>query len=92
KDVETYVYNEYQDQAQTERTYLAVPFFVSANKYGMYVNSDFHSQFQMASKVEDKYSFVLDNDGDMTNMLDYYVISGKDQNDIVNNYTDITGK
>lgn len=51
--------------------------FVSANKYGMYVNSDFHSQFQMASKVEDKYSFVLDNDGDMTNMLDYYVISGK---------------
>ncbi len=26
KDVETYVYNEYQDQAQTERTYLAVPF------------------------------------------------------------------
>ncbi|WP_415751904.1 hypothetical protein [Listeria monocytogenes] len=77
KDVETYVYNEYQDQAQTERTYLAVPFFVSANKYGMYVNSDFHSQFQMASKVEDKYSFVLDNDGDMTNMLDYYVLAGK---------------
>ncbi|MBX9537866.1 hypothetical protein KC134_14810, partial [Listeria monocytogenes] len=26
------------------------------------------------------------------NMLDYYVISGKDQNDIVNNYTDITVK
>lgn len=32
----------------------------------------------MVFKVEDKYSFVLDNDGDMMNMFDYYVISGKD--------------
>ncbi|WP_099224565.1 TIM-barrel domain-containing protein [Listeria costaricensis] len=91
-DVETYVYNEYQDQAQTQRTYLAVPFFVSDNHYGMYVDSDFHSQFQMATKVEDKYTFVLDNDGDMNQMLDYYIIGGDDQNEIVDHYTDITGK
>ncbi|MDR0922614.1 MAG: DUF4968 domain-containing protein [Lactobacillales bacterium] len=91
-DVDTYVYNEYQTQAEAKRTYLAIPFFVSSEKYGMFINSDFHSQFQLASKAGDKYSFLLDNDGEKNRMLDYYIISGENQNDIVKNYTSLSGK
>lgn len=37
KDVWSYVLNEYLDQAQTEHTYLAVPFYLSSAGYGVYL-------------------------------------------------------
>ena len=39
RDVQTYIYNEYGDQAATDRTYYASPFFLCSAGYGVYVAS-----------------------------------------------------
>ncbi|MDQ0338459.1 alpha-glucosidase (family GH31 glycosyl hydrolase) [Caldalkalibacillus uzonensis] len=90
RNVDTYVYNQYLNQ--DERTYMAIPFFVNTNGYGIFVNSTFYSQFRLATDRSDMYSFTVNTAGAASSMLDYYFIHGTDLKDVIANYTDITGK
>lgn len=89
-DVETYVYNQYKNQ--NEKTYMAIPYFVNTNGYGVFVNSTFYSKFRMATERSDMYSFTADTDGSSTSMLDYYFIYGNDLKAVEANYATITSK
>jgi len=89
-DIDTYVYNQYQNQ--NDKTYMAIPFFVSTKGYGVYLNSTYYSKFRMATERTDMYSFTADTSGASSSMLDYYFIYGNDVKDVISNYTDITGK
>lgn len=89
-EVDTYVYNQYRNQG--DRAYLAVPFFLNTNGYGVLVNSTYYSKFKLATVKNDMYSFTTDTGGKETSMMDYYFIHGSDLTDVISNYTDITGK
>lgn len=88
--VDTYVYNQYQNQ--NEKTYLAVPYFYSSRGYGLYLNSTYYSTFDMANSNSSAYSFCTETDGTSDAMLDYYIIGGETPDEVINSYTDITGK
>lgn len=88
--VDTYVYNQYQNQ--NEKTYLAVPYFYSSRGYGLYLNSTYYSTFDMANSNSSAYSFCTETDGTSDAMLDYYIIDGETPDEVINSYTDITGK
>lgn len=49
REVLTYVYNEYLNQAETHRTYLPVPFFSSTAGYGVYLATTARSVFNVDS-------------------------------------------
>ena len=87
--VDTYVFNQYQSQGS--KTYLSVPFFYSSKGYGVYLNSTYYSQFDMASTSSSQYTFRADTDGDPDSMLDYYLISGDPAN-VISGYTQLSGK
>lgn len=89
QNIETYVYNQYKDQ--NDRTYLAIPFFLSTRGYGVFLNSTYYSQFRMATDRSDMYRFTADTGGASTSMLDYYFIYGDDLKDVNANYAEITG-
>lgn len=55
--VDIYVYNQYLNQG--ERSYLAVPFFYSSKGYGLYLDSTYYSQFDMADSDPDQYTFTV---------------------------------
>lgn len=89
-DIDTYVYNQYQNQ--DERTYMAIPFFLNTNGYGVLLNTNYYSKFKLATERSDMYSFTANTGGASTSMLDYYFIYGDDLKDVVSNYTEISGK
>ncbi|MBD2843750.1 DUF4968 domain-containing protein [Paenibacillus sp. IB182496] len=89
-DVETYIYNQYLNQ--NERTYLAIPYFLSSKGYGLLVNSTYYSKFQMATARTDMYGFTVDTGGRSDAMLDYTFYSGDDLKDVTANYTADTAK
>lgn len=84
--VDIYVYNQYQ--SQDTKTYLAVPFFISSSGYGLYLNSTYYSQFDMASSVSAQYSFTVEAGSDT--LLDYYVIGGEPA-EVISGYAGIAG-
>lgn len=89
KVVDTYVYNQYQDQGA--RTYLSVPFFYSSRGYGVYLASTYYSRFDMAADAPLQYNFTVDTNGSSTSMLDYYLMSGE-PTDVIRAYTELSGK
>ncbi|MHA6481105.1 TIM-barrel domain-containing protein [Paenibacillus sp. strain BS8-2] len=88
--VETYIYNQYLNQ--NEKTYLAIPYFLNTNGYGLLVNSTYYSKFEMASSPlpTDMYTFTVDTGGSSTSMLDYYFYSGDDLKEVISNYAEST--
>lgn len=90
QDVDTYVYE--QTTYQNEKTYMAIPFFINTNGYGIYLNSTYHSKFRLATERTDMYSFTANTGGDSSSIIDYYFIYGNDMKDVISNFTDITEK
>jgi alpha-D-xyloside xylohydrolase len=69
------------------RAYKNVPFFMSTAGYGLFIYSSFPMVYRMGSESNASYSFhILDNH------LDYFIIHGLIFKDILNRYTDLTGK
>jgi len=71
----------------TDRAYKNIPFFISTNGYGIFVNSSHKIRFQMGSYSDVAYSFEV-----YDQLMDYYFIHGPGFNKILDRYTDITGK
>lgn len=65
---------------------LLVPFFLSNKGYGIFLNSTFPNTFEFDSGGT--YRFSIDGEGRM----DYFVIIGPSFRDIIDRYTQLTGR
>jgi alpha-D-xyloside xylohydrolase len=68
-------------------SYKNVPFFLSSQGYGLYVNSAFPIKYHMGDLHHTHYSVHLQDD-----TLDLYYIHGPRYADIIARYCDITGR
>ena len=74
----------------TDQMYQAIPFFMSLRpqvNYGLFFNTTYRSYFDVGA--ENKDTLQLHTEG---NELDYYIIHGKQPADILQTYTQLTGR
>ena len=73
----------------TEKSYKNVPFFMSSKGFGIFINTTCKVVSYVGDPSKSSNSFVIEiNDS----RLDYYLIYGPSFKDILNQYTEITGK
>ena len=65
---------------------LIVPFYLSSNGYGIFLNSTFPNSFTFGK--DSLYEFSIEGDGRM----DYFFILGPDFTSIIDRYTRLTGR
>ena len=70
-----------------DQSYKSVPFYVSSNGYGVFVNSSDNVSYEVASDTVSKVSFTVPGEN-----LEYFIIAGEDLQDVISNYTTLTGK
>ena len=90
KRFENWVTDSYAYGKQTDPIYKAIPFYTGLIKnkaYGIFFDNTFRSFFDFAQERRFVTSFWAQG-GEM----DYYFIYGPQMNDVVANYTDLTGK
>ncbi len=68
-------------------SYIPVPFFMSTQGSGVLVNTSYKIIFDMCKSDPDNYSWV-----DGSGAVDYYVMTGDGFKELLNIYTDLTGK
>ncbi|WP_231591853.1 TIM-barrel domain-containing protein [Cellvibrio sp. pealriver] len=82
-------------KAQIQQAPLIVPFYLSSKGYGVFLNSTFSNQFSFSANTESHrkydYSIVLDDHG-FGGQLDYFYIDGPELKQVLNNYTQLTGR
>lgn len=91
KDVHNYVYNQYQDQGPTARTYLSVPFFTNSAGYGIYVPSTRYSVFNLGTHLSDMAGFTVDTSGALNSTVDYHFFTGT-RAEMLDQYTATTAR
>lgn len=69
------------------KSYVPVPFFMSTEGVGTLVNTTFHTRFDMCKTSPNKYSWK-----NKSGIIDYYVMVGAGFKELINLYTDLTGK
>ncbi|WML48160.1 glycoside hydrolase family 31 protein [Neobacillus sp. PS3-34] len=80
----------YSYTKDTKYVYTSIPFFIGLkNKkaYGIFFDNTYRSYFEMASEADDYYYFYA-NGGKLT----YYFMYGPEISDVLNRYTELTGK
>ncbi|MCV9387351.1 glycoside hydrolase family 31 protein [Reichenbachiella ulvae] len=70
-----------------QANYCPVPFFMSTRGYGIFLHNSFKSSWDMGASASDAYNFGAEG-----GELDYYFIYGPDFSEILDAYTDVTGK
>lgn len=90
-DVHNYVYNQYQDQGSTRRTYYSAPYFANSAGYGIHVPSTRYAIFNLATYLSDMAGFTVDTGGSVDSTLTYQFFSG-DQEELLDDYTSETGR
>ncbi len=91
RDVSTYIYNEYGDQAATDRTYYASPFFLCSAGYGIYVASTATSVFNVGTFRSDLLGFTVPTFGESNPRLEYVFFAGQPKT-VLDRYTALTGR
>lgn len=71
----------------SEQSYKSIPFYVSSEGYGIFVNSSDNVSFEVCSDTVSKVSFTVPGE-----RLEYFVIGGENVAEVLENYTDLTGK
>lgn len=71
----------------TEQSYKSIPFYLSSRGYGVFVNDSDRVSFEVGSEAVSRVSFSLPGEH-----LEYFLIGGKDLCEVLENYTDLTGK
>lgn len=71
----------------SEQAYKNVPFYLSNNGYGVFVNHPENVEFELGSETVAKSQFSVPGE-----MIDYYIMSGDTPKDVIVRYTDLTGK
>lgn len=67
--------------------YKNVPFYMSSEGYGVFVDSSSPVSFEVASEKVENVSFAVEGEE-----ARYHVIYGKDLKDVLTNYSEMTGK
>jgi alpha-glucosidase (family GH31 glycosyl hydrolase) len=70
-----------------EANYCPVPFFMSTKGYGLFFHTSYSSYWDMGSSSAQTYQFSAEG-----NELDYYLIYGPDFKDILDQYSELTGR
>jgi len=68
-------------------SYTPVPFFMSSRGFGVFVNSTWRHVFDMGATSDKWFGFAGEQ-----GHLDYFIINGPSYAEILDRYTDITGK
>ena len=71
----------------SDQSYKCIPFYVSSESYGIFVNSTDNVSFEVCSDTVSKVSFTVPGES-----LEYFVIGGENIAEVLENYTDLTGK
>ena len=71
----------------SEQAYKNVPFYLSSNGYGVFVNHPEKVSFEIASEIVSKVQFSVPGEG-----LEYYIVGGATPKEVLANYTALTGK
>jgi len=71
----------------TEKSYKNIPFFLSTQGYGIFINTTCKIEYDLGVSSSVSYSFTVKD-----SVLDLYFIYGPKFKDIINLYTDLTGK
>ena len=71
----------------SDQSYKCIPFYVSSEGYGIFVNSSDNVSFEVCSDTVSKVSFTVPGE-----KLEYFVIGGGNVAEVLGNYTDLTGK
>lgn len=80
----------YAYDKDTKYIYTAIPFFIGLKNqkaYGIFFDNTHRSYYEMASESDDFYYFYA-NGGKLT----YYFAYGPEVGDVIDRYTDLTGK
>ncbi|WP_141431970.1 glycoside hydrolase family 31 protein [Bacillus sp. 03113] len=84
-NTDAYSYNK-----DTKYVYTSIPFFIGLKDkkaYGIFFDNTHRSYYEMASESDDYYYFYA-NGGKLT----YYFAYGPEVGDVIDRYTDLTGK
>lgn len=82
--------DHYAYEADAKYIYTSIPFFTglkSNGAYGIFFDNTHHSMWEMASESPDYYYFYA-NGGE----LNYYFINGPKMGDVLDRYTQLTGR
>ena len=71
----------------TEQSYKNIPFYITNKGYGVFVNHPERVSFEVGSEIVTKVQFSVPGES-----LDYYIITGNDMKEVLENYTTLTGK
>ena len=71
----------------TDQSYKSVPFYLSSEGYGVFVNHPEEVSFEIGSEVVSKSQFSVSGE-----YLDYYIINGPTPKEVISRYTELTGK
>lgn len=70
----------------TEQSYKNIPFYMSSQGYGVFVNHPERVSFEVGSEVVSKVQFSV-----MGESLEYYLIAGPNPKDVLTRYAALTG-
>jgi alpha-glucosidase len=68
-------------------SYVPIPFVMSDHGWGVFLNTTMYHSFDAGATVGNRLSFSADN-----GIIDYFMITGKSMPEILDKYTDISGK
>jgi alpha-D-xyloside xylohydrolase len=71
----------------SDQSYKNIPFYISSKSYGIFVNSTDKVSFEVMSDTVSKVTFAVPGEE-----LEYFVIGGENLEDVIKNYTTLTGK
>ncbi len=71
----------------SDQSYKSIPFHISSNGYGVFVNSSDKVSYEVASDTVSKISMTLPGEE-----LDYFFFGSGDLHKVLENYTNLTGK
>ncbi len=71
----------------TLQAYKNIPFYVTNRGYGIFVNNTGKVSFEVASEYVSKVQFSVGGGA-----LDYYIFNGPSMKQVIQRYTDLTGK
>lgn len=72
---------------ETIQSYKNIPLYLSNRKYGIFVNSSAKVSYEIASQQVDRVEFSVPGQE-----LDYMFIGGKDNKEVLDHYTALTGR
>ena len=71
----------------SEQSYKNIPFYLTNKGYGVFVNHSENVSFEVGSESVSKVQFSVEGE-----VLEYYIIGVNDLKEVINNYTNLTGK